>query len=147
LASGTVLSPSEFFAGLRKGLKTRLPLALRNFNSARGRGRLMKLHYGFPELHFEAWHHTGAGRLEVGLHFEGTAAQNRSVFDFFRRNVLEIKERLPHAELEPWDRGWYRIYETLPAPQLDDRVLDLAAGRLTAYIETLEPLLESWSRE
>src|SRR5579859_3044856 len=114
LARGDLLSPADFFAGLRKKLKRSLPLPLRNFSSGRGRGRLMKVHYAQPEFHYEAWHHTGDGRLEVGLHFEGTTEQNQGAFDFFRSHVLEVKAHLPHAELEPWDRGWSRLYETLP---------------------------------
>lgn len=118
-----------------------MPQPFRAFQSARGRGRLVKVHYGHPELHYEAWHHTGAGRLEIGLHFEGPADQNRAAFDFFRPRMVEIKAQLPRAELEPWDRGWSRLYETLPAPELDDFVLAAAVERLAAYITTLQPLL------
>jgi hypothetical protein len=132
----------EFFAGLRKGLKARLPSPLRAYESARGHGRLMKLHYGHPETHFEAWHHTGAGRLEVGLHFEGSADLNRRAFDFFRARMVEVKARLPRAELEPWDRGWSRLYETLPAPQLDQPVVDATIERMAEYITTLQPMVE-----
>jgi hypothetical protein len=103
----------------------------------------MKLHYGRPEFHYEAWHHTGAGRLEIGLHFEGSAQQNQEAFDFFRVRMIEVKAQLPHAELEPWDRGWSRLYETLPAPQLDERVVDSAVDLMSDYIVTLQPLVES----
>jgi hypothetical protein len=141
LASATVLAPSDFFSGLRKGVKAKLPATLRTFNTGRGRGRLMKLHYGRPEFHYEAWHHTGAGRLEIGLHFEGSAQENQVAFDFFRGRMIEVKAQLPHAELEPWDRGWSRLYETLPAPQLDEHVRDSAVDRMSDYIVTLQPLL------
>jgi len=144
LASGTVLAPVDFFGGLRKGMKARLPAPLRTFSSARGRGRLMKVHFGHPEFHYEAWHHTGAGRLEIGLHFEGSREENQQALDFFRSHVLEIKSQLPRAELEPWDRGWSRLYETLPAAQLDEGVLDEAVDRMAGYIVTLQPLLTSW---
>ena len=147
LASGTVLAPVDFFSGLRKGVKARLPAELRSFNSARGRGRLMKVHYGRPEFHYEAWHHTGDGRLEIGLHFEGTSDENQAAFDFFRVRMMEIKAHLPHAELEPWDRGWSRLYETLPASQLDEIVLDSAVGRMADYIVTLQPLLDSFVKD
>lgn len=106
----------------------------------------MKVHYGRPEFHYEAWHHTGDGRLEIGLHFEGAADENQAAFDFFRVRMIEIKARLPHAELEPWDRGWSRLYETLPAPQLDESVLDLAVERMADYIVTLQPLLDSFMK-
>ncbi len=139
-----MLAPADFFSELRKGVKARLPAPLRTFSSARGRGRLMKLHYGHSEFHFEAWHHTGDGRLEIGLHFEGTNEENEAAFDFFRGRVIEIKANLPRAELEPWDRGWSRLYETLPALQLDDRALDAAIEKMSDYIVVLQPLLDSW---
>jgi hypothetical protein len=147
LASPTVLAPGDFFKGLRKGVKAGLPAAMRSLNTGRGRGRLMKLHYARPEFHYEAWHHTGDGRLEIGLHFEGSQAENQAAFEFFRARMIEIKADLPHAELEPWDRGWSRLYETLPAPQLDDSVLEAAVRLMSAYIVTLQPLLDSFAKD
>jgi hypothetical protein len=135
------MAPTDFFSGLRKGVKSKLPQDLKAFETTRGHSRLLKLHYGHPELHFEAWHHTGDGRLEIGLHFEGSADANESAFDFFRERMVEVKARLPRAELEPWDRGWSRLYETLPAPQLDEAVLTAAIERMDAYITTLQPML------
>jgi hypothetical protein len=137
----------EFFGELRKGVKAKVPPPLRKFNSARGRGRLVKLHFGRSEFHYEAWHHTGDGRLEIGLHFEGSREENQDAFEFFRAHVIEIKSQLPRAELEPWDRGWCRLYETLRAPQLDDEVLDSAVDCLSGYIVALQPLLDSWLKE
>lgn len=102
----------------------------------------MKVHYENPEFHFEVWHHAGAGRLEVGLHFEGSGPDNVRAFDHFRTRMVEVKASLPHAELEPWDRGWMRLYETIPATQLDDVVLERAADLARAYIATLQPMLE-----
>ena len=141
-----MLAPADFFSGLRKGVKARLPAPLRTFSSVR-RGRLMKLHYSRPDFHYEAWHHTGDGRLEIGLHFEGSSPENQAAFDFFRAQVIAIKADLPRAELEPWDRGWSRLYETVPAAQLDEGVLDVAVERMTGYITTLQPLLESWLKD
>jgi hypothetical protein len=142
-----LLAPSDFFTGLRKGLKPRLPPAMRDFRTSRGRGRLMKLHFGDPAFHFEAWHHTGAGRLEVGLHFEGPAAENQAAFEFFRARMVEVKASLPRAELEPWDRGWSRLYETLPAARLDEEVLRQSVDCLAQYVVTLQPLLEEFLKE
>jgi hypothetical protein len=135
------LAPVDFFGGVRKGVKSKLPKELQGCEKGRGHNRLLKLHYGRPEIHFEAWHHTGAGKLEVGLHFEGPAELNQRAFEFFRPRMVEIKASLPRAELEPWDRGWSRLYETLAAPQLDELVLQGAIERLAAYIITLQPLV------
>ena len=141
-----MLAPSDFFTALRKDLKQRLPAPLREFRTSRGRGRLMKLHFGEPAFHYEAWHHTGAGRLEVGLHFESSAADNQAAFDFFRSRMVEVKAGLPRAELEPWDRGWSRLYETVPAARLDDQVLGQAVECMTEYVVTLQPMLEQFLR-
>ena len=146
MARAAVLAPGDFFTGLRKSVKAKLPAERRGFLTTRGHSRLTKLHYGRPEFHYEVWHHTGDGRLEVGLHFEGAADANQRAFDFFRARMVEIKARLPRAELEPWDRGWTRLYETLAAPQLDEQVLDAGVETLCAYIVTLEPLLERFER-
>jgi hypothetical protein len=141
-----LLSPAEFFVELRKRLKSSLPTAHRDFRTTRGRGRLMKLHFGQPAFHYEAWHHTGAGRLEVGLHFEASAPENEAAFDFFRSRMVEVKAGLPRAELEPWDRGWSRLYETVPAARLDDTVLVQAVDCMGDYIVTLQPLLDQFLR-
>ena len=141
-----VFSPSDFFTALRKELKARLPPELRGFQTTRGRGRLMKLYYREPAFHYEAWHHAGAGRLEVGLHFESSAVENEAAFDFFRSRIVELKAGLPRAELEPWDRGWTRLYETLPAPRLDDDVLAGAVRCMAGYVVTLQPLLDEFTR-
>lgn len=141
------LPPRDFFAGVRTQVKTRLPAGLKRFNLGRGHSRLLKIHYSRPDIHFEAWHHTGDGRLEIGLHFEGTAAFNDSAFDYFRSRMVEVKAMLPRAELEPWDRGWSRLYETVPAPRLDERVQAAAADLMTRYIESLQPMVERFLEE
>ena len=146
LVRGAALAPVDFFSGLRKALKAQLPPELRGYETSRGHGRLLKLHYGYPEFHYEAWHHTGAGRFEVGLHFEGSADANQRVLEFFRSRMVEVKARLSRAELEPWDRGWSRLYETLAAPQLDEALLHDAGNRMCAYITTLEPLMVQFLR-
>jgi hypothetical protein len=135
------MAPVDFFAGVRKGLKAQLPAHLRGYEITRGHSRLLKIHYGRPEAHFEAWHHTGDGRLEVGLHFEGPAALNQRAFDYFRMHMVEVKAALRRAELEPWDRGWVRLYETLPAAVLDDQVMGEAVTLLCEYITTLQPMV------
>jgi hypothetical protein len=144
LAGGVVFAPGDFFVALRKELKRVLPAERRGFHSMRGRGRLMKVHFGDPSFHYEAWHHAGAGRFEVGLHFESSAERNQAALEFFRARVVQVKATLPRAELEPWDRGWCRLYETLPAIRLDGPLLDSAAALLAAYVDTLQPMLEQF---
>jgi len=141
------IAPKEFFAGVRKEVKARLPGDLKRFELGRGHSRLLKIYYSRPDVHFEAWHHTGDGRIEVGLHFEGSHDLNDRAFEFFRARMVEVKARLPHAELEPWDRGWSRLYETVPAPRLDDRAQAATVGLLVGYIEALQPMVERFLEE
>ena len=147
MTAGRELSASEFFGGVRKGLKADLPAELQRFEIGRGHSRLLKIHFGRPELHFEAWHHAGAGRIEVGLHFEGPGALNNRAFEFFRSRMVEVKAGLPRAELEPWDRGWSRLYETLAAPVLDGGAQAETLLRLAAYVTTLQPMLAGFLEE
>lgn len=142
-----LFAPSDFFTALRKDLKQRLPAGLRDFRTTRGRGRLMKVYFEEPAFHYEAWHHAGAGRLEIGLHFESSAVENQAAFDYFRSRMVEVKSGLPRAELEPWDRGWSRLYETLPATRLDDAVLDRSVECLVEYIVNLQPMLTQFLEE
>lgn len=141
------VAPGDFFAALRKQLQRTLPPEYRDFKWNRGRGRLMKVHFGDPYFHYEAWHHTGVGRFEVGLHFESSADRNQAAFDFFRVRMVEVKAGLPRAELEPWDRGWCRLYETLPAPRLDVTVVEAAAAAMARYVATLQPMLGQFEEE
>lgn len=138
------LSPGEFFGALPVVLSARLPLVLRAFDHRLGRGRLVKFDYGRPETHFEVWHHVGAGRLEVGLHFEGPPDLKGAALCHFRERLVEIKQSLPRAELEPWDKGWSRLYETLPAAILTSGLLEDTASLLALYLRTLQPMLESF---
>jgi hypothetical protein len=142
-----LLAPSDFFAALRKGLKPKLPAEMRNFRTTRGRGRLMKVYFEEPAFHYEAWHHTGAAKMEVGLHFEASAAENDAALVYFRARMLEVKASLPRAELEPWDRGWTRLYETLAAARLDEDVLWRTVDCMTEYVVTLQPMLDQFWKE
>jgi hypothetical protein len=82
----------------------------------------------------------------VGLHFEGGRDLNAAALDFFRGRMVEVKGGLPWAELEPWDRGWARLYETFPTPGPDTDAVAESARRLAAYIVNLQPLLDQfWS--
>ena len=143
--SGRRPASAPFFQALPAALSGALPRELRGFEHRRVSG-VIKFHYGRPETHFEAWYHSGQGRVEVGLHFEGDRALNQAGLEFFRRHMVEVKGGLPSAELEPWDRGWVRLYETFPAAGLDHPALEETARRLAAYVTTLQPLLELfWS--
>ncbi|MGH7902603.1 MAG: hypothetical protein ACREPA_00555 [Candidatus Dormibacteraceae bacterium] len=135
------MTPAEFFQSLTREVPRRLPADLARFQHRR-QGRILKIHYGRPEVHFEAWHHLRGGRLEIGLHVEGKPDLNRRGFELLRSRMVEVKSELPAAELEPWDRSWCRLYQTLPAAELDASLAEAAAALLAAYIRSLQPLAE-----
>ncbi len=141
-----ILTSKDFFAAVQVKLAGRLPAALRGFDARPG-PRLIRFDYGHRETHFELWHHRAAGRLEVGLHFEGDRTVNDRAREFFRAHMVQVKGTLPWAELEPWERGWSRLYEMHPAAELTDQLLDHASQLLAAYIGTLQPLLDNFWEE
>ncbi len=81
-------------------------------------------------------------RLELGLHFESrNARENRTMLDGFAARLLEIKGELGDGmEAEPWDRGWTKVYETIPLAPYDDTYLALVADRLVEIIKVLHPI-------
>lgn len=94
-----------------------------------------------PRLHFEAWWHASTGRLELGLHLEGTPAVNERIAEGLARNLLLIKARLgQRLDLEPWDRGWIRLYETHPVEVFDAARVKLTASRIAELIAVLWPM-------
>jgi hypothetical protein len=54
----------------------------------------------------------------------------------------DIKESLgAEVEVEEWVRGWTRVHSTLELDTLDDDFLVELSFRLSAMIQTLEPIL------
>ncbi|MBX6771601.1 MAG: hypothetical protein IRY83_07735 [Chloroflexi bacterium] len=132
----------QFLAELPEMVRSLLPPDLRGF-IARPRGGLVQLYYDDPGVHYEAWYHWRTNRLELGLHFEKDAAENARYFDLFDRYIIEIKHELGETvELERWDRGWARLYESWPYD--GGRAFEARmAERLARMIAVLQPILDS----
>lgn len=125
-------------------LRPKLPPSLRAFQW-RARSYLVQFYYGNPDVHFEVWSLKRLGRLEIGLHFESRdRAFNERMFLFFDRYIIEIKAQLGKSvELERWDRGWSRIFESIPLPSFDETSLEIVSTRLAKMISLLQFLCES----
>ncbi len=94
-----------------------------------------------PRVHFEAWWHAQTGRLEIGLHLEAEPEVNERIAQGLARRLIEIKARLgPRVDLEPWDRGWVRLYETHAMDGFDPAVVAQTAARMAEVITVLWPL-------
>ena len=105
---------------------------------------MVKLWFGNKALHYECGVYAHRKVIEIGLHFESDAMTNLRLLGAFRARSSVIARRLPTARIEPWDKGWVRVWESIPlaplapfAPTFRERV----AKRLAGYISVLEPIL------
>ncbi len=106
---------------------------------------LVQLAYGDPLLHYEVVTlGERRGILEIGLHFESRdSTVNARLLAGFMRHLFEIKAELGDGfEAEMWDKGWTKVYETIPLETFSEAYLDRVAGRLAHVIEVLQPILE-----
>ena len=121
-------------------VKANLPPALRLVNQ-RVRSSQAQWWYDDPRLHIEAWWHAKNGRLELGLHLEGPPELNERIAAGLSRQMLMIKARLGEKlDLEPWDKGWVRLYETNPVEVFDAARVDATARRIAELIQVLWPI-------
>ena len=81
--------------------------------------------------------------MEIGLHFESrNAAANEQLLEGFMRHLFEIKAELGDGiEAEMWDRGWTKVYETIPMETFDAAYVDRVAARLAQLIMAMQPIL------
>ncbi|MFN2519774.1 MAG: hypothetical protein ABR525_01875 [Candidatus Limnocylindria bacterium] len=135
------LSSRSFLGGVGPALLPLLPAALSGPRQSAG-SSLVQFWYGNRALHYECWLRRRQSLLELGLHFEADPLTNERLLGAFRGHQRAIHRGLgPDVRLEEWDRGWARIWESVPLRVLDERVRDEVAARLARYIVTLEPLL------
>jgi len=135
-----------FFRALPKPVKVALPARLKAVNHL-VRSSQAQWFYDEPRLHFEAWWHANTGRLELGLHLESTPEVNDRIAAGLARQLLMIKARLgERLDLEPWDRGWIRLYETHPVEVFDAARIATTATRMAELIEVLWPMCNELRR-
>jgi hypothetical protein len=132
-------------AALPGAVREQLPARLRKFKHA-GRPWLVQLYYNDPLLHYEVANlGERRGLLEIGLHFESrNSATNAALLDGFLLNMVEVKATLgPQWEAEPWDKGWTKVYETLPWEPFSTDTLAATAKRLAEAMGVLQPIWDS----
>jgi hypothetical protein len=135
-----------FFRALPAPVKASLPARLRDVNH-HVRSSQAQWFYDDPRLHFEAWWHANTGRLELGLHLESTPVVNERIAAGLARQLLLIKARLgERIDLEPWDRGWIRLYETHPVDVFDAARIAATSRRMAELIEVLWPMCNELRR-
>ena len=58
--------------------------------------------------------------------------------------MVEVKATLgPQWEAEQWDRGWTKVYETVPWEPFTDETLQAVATRLARAMCVLQPIWDS----
>ena len=118
-----------------------LPDELASFRSAT-HFSILQLWFGNPSLHYEAWIRSRLDVIEIGLHFESDPLTNARLHAAFRARDRAIRKTLGDgARIETWDKGWARVWESLPLARLDPQFLARIAARLAAYVTALEGVL------
>jgi hypothetical protein len=141
-ARGPRLSRQEFFAAVVVHLHASLPPDLSSFRH-RANSMLLKIDYGNDRVHYEAWADGERQRMEIGLHFEDGPVSTAAYLAFFDARIVEIKHHLgPQIELERWTASWGHLFESTQLVPLDRRFAQTVAGRLTAQIALLQPMVQ-----
>ena len=102
----------------------------------------VKLWFGNKDLHYECGVYVSRKVIEIGLHFESEAITNLQLLGAFRGRSKAIARALPTARIEAWDKGWTRIWESIPLATFDPVFSDHVAKRFARYVRVLEPILE-----
>ena len=125
--------------------------ALRNFQSEKS-GRLIKLWYVDPSVHFEAqklsvtWSPLPGPCLEIGLHLESKLLRrNEAILGQLLESRQIWESRLAGADygeaFGPQGPAWRRLSEVIEIDSMDEEFAGEVAERFSAYILTLQPLL------
>jgi len=103
-----------------------------------------QLYEDIPRLHYEVVRTSlrFGDRLELGLHFESRSSQeNQALLAYFQAHLVEVKAALGEGfEAEPWDRGWTKVYETIPLQPYDAAFLERVGERMARIITVLHPM-------
>ncbi len=136
------MKTADFLTGLLDQTRARLPAELGECQTFQ-RWSLAKLWFDDAAIHYEVAPHTSRGRIEVALHFETrNPRHNAAMLEYFVEELLFLKAALgERLEAEPWDKGWTRVYLTLPLEALLPDFQQRVASYLAEFVETLEPIL------
>jgi hypothetical protein len=140
----TRMTSYQFMQALPNALREHLPAPLQKFKTF-VRGWLCQIYYADPRAHFEVWNMgERRGVLEIGLHFESRdRAVNEALLRGFFPHMIEVKVALGQRwEAEYWDKGWTKVYETVPYEPFSVELLDGVSRRLARAMTVLIPILD-----
>jgi hypothetical protein len=137
---------SDFMKAIPDAVRPHLPPTLRDFQW-HARAWLVQIHYGQPAVHYEVWSMQYRDLLELGLHFEQRdPAANARLLAYFDAHAVAIKAELgERMEVELWDKGWAKVYETWPLEPFEPPFVEKVAERLAQMIAYLQPLLDGFN--
>ena len=140
------MKTKEFLELLPDLLRQQLPPELSDFQIAHRITSLTKFYYNQPSFHYEVWIQKRRKEVELGLHFESDPDSNFEQLELLSSRAKEIHQSLgDDVEISEWDRGWTRAHVTLELDPLDDDFLVEISFRLSAMIQTFEPILRGES--
>ena len=138
------MKTKEFLETLPDLLRQQLPPELSGFQVHPRVTSLTKFYYDRATTHYEVSIHKRSAVLELGLHFEGEPESNFRHLELLQSLSPQIHESLgDDFEIEEWVRGWTRGYESIPLEPLTDDFLVEVSFKMSAMIQSLEPLLRS----
>jgi hypothetical protein len=143
------MKSSDFMRALPTAVRAKLPGPLQSFKNNL-RPWLVQFYYANALLHYEVvTHGERRGLLEIGLHFESRNPHaNARLLDGFMQHLIEIKAELgDQIEAEMWDKGWTKVYETIPLETMTEAYLDRVAEHLAKMMIVLQPILENVARD
>jgi hypothetical protein len=129
--------------------------ALRDYQTEKN-GRLLKLWYDDPAVHFEAqrlspaWSPSPTPTLEIGFHLESRdPRRNESILARLLESRSRWENRLPEAAygeaFGPQGSAWRRLSEVGEIDALDEDLAGEVADRVAAYVVALQPVLAAFS--
>ncbi|MDQ4148419.1 MAG: hypothetical protein M3164_00240 [Actinomycetota bacterium] len=143
----------EFFEQIEDEVRGLLGPSLRGYRAQKS-GRLIKLWYRDPSVHFEVqrlsprWSPGRGVWIEVGLHLESASAdRNRELLRELedRRHLWDESLRNAACGNSYGPRGgsWCRISELVEVEELDDpESASEAAEKLALYVRALKPAVD-----
>jgi len=134
------ITPQSFCKGLPPAVADGLGEAALPHHLATG--HMVKLWSGNKQLHYECGIYLHRKVVELGLHFESDPMTNARLLGAFRSHERAITRRLPTARIEEWDKGWVRIWESIPLRPFDEPFAERLTKTLVRYIRVLQPILE-----
>jgi hypothetical protein len=135
------MNAEAFRLALPDAVRDRLPRELQTFRHANRFG-IVPFWYGEPMFHYEISTHARLEVIEVGLHLEHKdSKRNTALYQHFDRYFIEIRAMLGDVWLEQWDKGWHKLYGTLPLVKYDDTLLEAVSHEMAQQIVVLQPIL------